>query len=239
MLYVHKFLSFRKRVNKIGEIEYLIQKITTRSGASFLVAVPYSPPLGENLDDFFEALQEVARSVNNIIVTGDINAHIERNNRLTSAFRATFLENKLHLVNSGPSYYRVDPPSWLDIFLVDDLQKVVSCQSSGQSYISGDDYLCIAYNLPGAPCIHTLQFRDYKTINPSCFQRDIVDSLQRANDLLFNEGIDASFDSFLSNMATVLNKHLPIKTYTSKRPPKSYISHELKMLMKHRDYLYA
>ena len=58
-LYVHKSISFRmngivkSKVNKIGEIEYLLLKSHSATGSSFVVTVVYRPPLGDSLDDFF------------------------------------------------------------------------------------------------------------------------------------------------------------------------------------------
>lgn len=55
-LYVHKSLSFspkgtiRSRVHNVGEVEYLIQKVTTQSGSSLLMAVVYRPPLSDGPD---------------------------------------------------------------------------------------------------------------------------------------------------------------------------------------------
>lgn len=65
-LYLHESLSFstkstiRSKVNNVGEIEYLIQKIFTSAKMSLAIAVVYRPPLGDNLDDFFLVLNEVA-----------------------------------------------------------------------------------------------------------------------------------------------------------------------------------
>lgn len=184
-------------------------------------------------------MTEVVGSADSIIVTGDFNAHLEKKNISTASFRSSFMENGLHLVDTPSTYFRVDPPSWLDLFLVDDLSKVSKFQSSGQSFISRYDYGCLSFNLPGVTDICSFQFRDYKALKPYPFQCDIIESLRQAGDLLSRDGIDASVKFFNLSLAAVAEKHLPLKTYTSRRPPKSYISDEIKALMRHRDKLYG
>lgn len=229
--------TIKSRVNNIVEVEYLIQKVQTFSGL-LLIAVVYRPPLGESLDDFLSVLHDASASVDDIVVTGDINYHFERPDRNTSNLKTIFRENSLQLVDSGASYYRVNPPSWLDVFLVDDLNKVVDCCSSGQSYISGYDYGCIFYKFTFISAVHCFQFRGAKAFNHLQFQQDIIVSVRNAKHLLFSDGIDPSVDNFTLSLAKVLDKHLPLKTYRSRRPSTSYISDELKLLMKERDKLY-
>lgn len=244
-LFVHKSLTFsftstiRSKVSKIGEVEFLIQKLHNRSGSSLVVAVVYRPPSGDSLDEFFAILREATRSVENVIVAGDLNARLEKSNKHTATLRNLIVENQLQLVQTGPSFYRVDPPSWLDAVLIDAAHKLPRVQSSGQSFISGHDYIFIEYELPGTKSAHCFQYRDFKSLKHHPFQCAIMEAVRCAGDALSDVGVDASVAVFNSHLSKTLDEHLPYKTYTALRPPKSYITDDLKTLMKDRDKMYT
>lgn len=217
-LYIHDSLKLdspsvlRSRIQKIDEVEFLFVKVFTSNRTSCLLGVVYRPPNGNDLSSVFEALQSCVKHSDNIIIAGDFNCHFESENRHSRRARELFLENQLHLVDSGPTFFRSRTPTWLDAVIVDGLDKVTAVKSSGVSFLGGHDYVYIEYKLEGVKSSESRTYRDFRDVNHFKFQRDLSSTINTAALELERHGdINSSYSLLRDGLLCLLDRHAPFR----------------------------
>lgn len=116
-----KILHETKNINT-KQIEYLIFQIeNTNLNVKLLLAVLYRPPppSGDEADETFDKIASYRDEFTNVIVCGDLNYHLEKNDE--SRRRLLLLVKNINLVvlPTGPSFYLPQVPSWLDLIAID------------------------------------------------------------------------------------------------------------------------
>ena len=88
-----------------------------------------------------KSLNRKKKKYDDIILTGDLNAHLESINPESKIVNKMIFENNLKIVDTGPSYYWCVRPSWLDVFIVSELGNVNYWENFGKPFIGGHDYI--------------------------------------------------------------------------------------------------
>lgn len=188
----------------------------------------YRPPRGTDLSPLFEEYQSCAGRSGSVIIAGDFNCHSESVNKNSKAALELIKKNQLHLVHSAPTFFRVDPPSWLDTIVVDDPIKLVKVETSGASYIGSHDYVFVEYRLENIKVAKSVRCRDFRDMRPYKVQRDLTLITAAAiSDLQQTAGINISYDNFKHGLLNVLDKHAPFKLIRLWHPSKAFVSSEL------------
>ncbi|XP_071650007.1 uncharacterized protein [Temnothorax longispinosus] len=182
----------------------------------------------------------------NIIIAGDLNCNL-----LTSSYESNHLRDvasqlSLHIVESNSTFHTVSSDSWLDVFIVDSLDKVLSFHKSSAPFINGHDMIELTYAL-GVSSFksRTLVRRCYRGFEENNFLETLIARLSTsfAHDISQMNPSESDVDSFLSTLTNdfiaSLDTHAPVHTFRVSRPPAPWLTAALTDRIRHRNRLYS
>ena len=200
--------------------------------------IVYRPPRIPYLSDIVKAYDNVVHLYSDVIILGDFNADM-----VTQSADANFIRNfinshDLHLVPSNPTHHtpHTDSYTWLDLVIVDDLDKAVNFTQSGCPFLSGHELITFTYTCSCPPITqYSFTFRDFKDFNNDAFYETLTASFINCD----TSHLDLNSYVSLINQAILqsLNTHAPFKTYRSKRPPAPWITTQIKVEIRLREQL--
>ena len=209
--------------------EFMMVEISHDS-TRLLLCLVYRPPRIRHFDTFVDAFGAVSHFYTDILVMGDFNINMLASNQ------CNFVASQdLFLVPSNATHHTATSDTWLDLVIVDNLEKVRHFQQSGTPFISGDEIISLDYTFDCNPVSnYSFNFRDFEGFNVDAY----LDTLQH---LLLTSTSFENCDDFIDFLSeclnSSLNQHAPLKTYHSKRPPAPWITLEIKNHLKLRETL--
>lgn len=126
--------------------EFLMLDICLPDNVHLLFAIVYRRPKGFLFNGFFDALSSFSHRFKHIIC-GDLNCNLLSNNFEACYLRDIVTSHSLHIVPSGATHHTATSDSWLDVFIIDDLERVISLDKSSASFIAGHDLLELSIQL--------------------------------------------------------------------------------------------
>ena len=114
-----------------------------------------------NFDPFISILGKISIQYDDIIIIGDFNNNLLRDNALTNSM----LPLHLNAVNvSLPTYFQSTSNSLIDTVFVNDMTKELLYDQISSSYFSSHDLFFLTYNLSTSPEDRHITYRDFKSI---------------------------------------------------------------------------
>lgn len=218
--------------------EYLILEIRSSESETLLFVSAYRRPKGRMFGDLVIALNQVLHLYKNIIIAGDLNCNLS-----TTGFYASYLQDlvhslSLHIVHSEATFHSASVDSWLDVIIVDDEDKIAEFEKSESPFIAGHDLLELSYKFSTPNNVdRVIVRRNYGLVNCPEFLEYIQTQLGHL-DFVDAHDVDNFCASLSGKMIDGLNIYAPIQIFKSTRPPKPWITDELRARLKHRDTLY-
>jgi hypothetical protein len=124
--------------------EYIILSINTGS-VKILLGVVYARPKCAFPNEFFSNISEFLPLYNEVIITGDFNIDMSKSSYLSELLKSTIDQLNLHLVPSEPTHHSVQlnrfSHTWLDLFIVSNMNSVSSYNKSSAPIIAGHDLI--------------------------------------------------------------------------------------------------
>ena len=147
--YIHYSLKARVLAsspnNYSNSPEYLILEISSPTNEKLLFASVYRRPGSDMFHDFFRDFTNVSHAYYNIIIAGDLNCKLNSNCYESRYLREMVNSLSLHIVASEPTYHTALADSWLDLYVIDSINKQASFSKSETPFIAGHDLLELTY----------------------------------------------------------------------------------------------
>lgn len=242
--YIHHSLSVKILATSPGQYstspEYLLLEISGVNVDKLLFATIDRPPRASMLTDFTRDLLIFSHAYENIILTGDLNYNLLINDYNSRYLRDHVNSLALHIVPSGPTHHTMNCDTWLDVFIVDDLEKLQEFTKSDTPFIAGHDLLEMTYifevNVPNERRVTRRSYRNF-------VHADYIDTLTQAlNNSQLSEletrDINDVTDELVNVLNASLNIHAPYRTFCPNRPPAPWLSRELRNCISRRNALY-
>lgn len=224
--------------------EYMILNIRSPSGDSILFTSMYRRPDGLSLREFLNVLNTHMHAFENVIIAGDLNYNLLRNDHDAKYLRDFASSLSLSIVPSGATFHTNHSDSLLDVLLVDSIEKVLTFEKSDAPFIAGHDILQYQYKFKHSDrqerCIYR---RNYAYFNEEEFRSSLLSFSANLNLINFcdctNENEFTLFAKLLSEcILSALDLHAPRVELRVHKPPTPWLTNDLRARMKHRDALY-
>lgn len=224
--------------------EFLMLEIILPSGEIILFVSMYRRPKGQLFNNFITSFNRVSHAYKNIIITGNLNCNL-----LSDSFESGYLKEllyslSLYPVPSDATHHTEHSHTLLDIFIIDSSDKVIDFQKSETPFINGHDLIELTYELvlPAIPtkkierrCIKYFNDRDYLVTLGSLLLSPMELEVISQNG---SEQVDTLISSLEDALITALDRHAPIKTFFVNKPPKLWLTDQLKSQIKEKNRLY-
>lgn len=177
-VYVHT--SLRAKLLSASQSEYcnmpefMFVEVQCGNASPLLIAVVYRRPRAGYLQVFESSLVHFYPAYRNLIITGDFNADL-----LGSSFDAEYHSNfffayNLQIVPYSATHHTATSHTWLDLFVVDDVSKVLSSYQSSVPFAGGHELIAINYNFKTAPFIpRSFSFRNFINFDSNAFLEEL------------------------------------------------------------------
>ena len=226
----------------VSSFEFMDCNITIKNYTLRLGVVYRPPPTRQNglktstfLEDEWPAfLTKYAATENNIIIVGDVNFHLDNPSNQDSAKFASVLEScgmRQHVTETTPVAGHT-----LDVLITRDTDTTVSkveITDPGLPDNTGKtsrDHFAVVFTARAAkppPVRKSVTYRKLKSINVHDFKKDIVQS-DIMSSVTPTSDINELVDAYNKGLASLLDKHAPLKTKTIVlRPSCPWFSEEL------------
>lgn len=127
--------------------EFLLLDVRLPDNEHLLYASVYRRPKGLLFGSLFDVLNGFSHRFKHVIVSGDLNCNLLSNNFEACHLREITASHSLLIVPSDATHHTATSDSWLDTFIIDDLEKVVSFTKSTSPFIAGHDLLELSLQL--------------------------------------------------------------------------------------------
>ncbi|XP_071581375.1 uncharacterized protein [Temnothorax nylanderi] len=223
--------------------EYLLIEVRLPDGESVLFASIYRRPKGLLLHDFVESLNRFSHLYKNIIIGGDLNCNLSSTNFEADYLRELMSGLSLHIVNSEPTHHTAISDSWLDVLVVDDMDKIISFTKSQSPFIAGHDLLELSTSLSSKlRPVCSISRRNYRGIVDSEFCDYLVSIAGAVRSEIDGVSEDTNVDGLCGVLSGALLGALdifaPIRNFVIRKPPVQWLTPELIARLHTRDQLY-
>ncbi|XP_024893569.1 uncharacterized protein LOC112468571 [Temnothorax curvispinosus] len=181
----------------------------------------------------------------NIIITGDLNCNLLASAYESNHLRDTVSQLSLNIVESQSTYHTSSSSSWLDVFVVDNFDKVSSFRKSDAPFINGHDLIELTYSfIVPSYAKRTLIRRSYREFDKQGFIESLTSKLSSSfpQDFGHTSPDELDIEDFLStitnDITTSLDSFAPIHTFCVTRPPAPWLTGDLVREIRHRNRLY-
>ena len=121
--------------------EYMILEIGCPGTDSLLFTTMYRRPKAILFNEFFDVLSHYSFAYKNIIIGGDLNCNLVGTGFEAASLRESYSSHALSIVDSDSTFHTSIADSWLDVFILDCLTKVLSSYKSEVPFIAGHDLI--------------------------------------------------------------------------------------------------
>ena len=156
MIYIRSGIRFKvlaeTELTHMNETEFILIELTVESDQRILLAVVYRRPKGLVLNAFFKLLFKYYHLYSNVILLGDLNSDLLCSNQAPNYFYTESLKNLIHEyglynVPFGATHHTTCTGTWLDVVLIDSIDKLLAFEKSKVPFICNHDYLIVDYKL--------------------------------------------------------------------------------------------
>lgn len=242
--YIHKSLEYKvlkaPQINSLNETEFIMLDIRNKSGTKLFLSAIYRRPKGFVLNDFFNDFQSLSPNYDHSIIVGDLNSHLDTSNFHGRSLTRLIDESNLCLLPTGPSYHTDQVDSWLDVVIVDSIEKVLSYLKSPVPFIANHDYIILNYKFSVNKFTgKTVTFRDFKHCDLVGLKNTIARTVSLSTDLLSDSSNhEVSLDNFYEGVTSALNMFAPLITREIRRPLAPWLTPDIKEQIRERDRMY-
>ncbi|XP_024879044.1 uncharacterized protein LOC112459244, partial [Temnothorax curvispinosus] len=171
-------------------------------------------------------------------------------NLLTSSYESNHLKSlasqlSLSIVQSQSTFHTQSSDSLLDVFIVDNLDKVSSFRKSDAPFINGHDRIELTYSFEVSPLkSRTLVRRSFKNFDEQRFIEIVSSKLSSSFptdfscECLGEPDIDGILTTITNDITSSLDLHAPTHTFRVTRPSAPWLTDALACRIKHRNRLY-
>ena len=162
--------------------EYMILEIGCPETDSLLFTTIYRRPKAILFNEFFNVLSRYLFAYKNIIIGGDLDCNLPGAGFEAASLRESVSSHALSIVDSDSTFHTSIADSWLDVFIVDCLTKVLSFYKSEAPFIAGHDLIELSYRFESI-LARMIACRSYGGFNESAY-RDVFERALDADCLL-------------------------------------------------------
>ena len=199
----------------------------------------YRRPKGALLTEFFLTISKFEQSYKNIVITGDFNINFTDSSFESDHLKTLLNDHSLYRVPIGPTHFTANSCSTIDYIITDSYNKVVSQLLSNTPIAAGHHSLIIKYKFEYNNTLKTIRFRDWRGCDFKLAKNHFVHLNQHFVHSINNESDpNLTVNQFNDNVNSIIDIFAPYQTTVLKRPAAPWLTHELKLLCKHRDKLY-
>ena len=247
-VYIHKSLetdiihAFKDTPNLP---EYIIIEIRPNRRSKIWFCALHRPPMTDFLNEFFDDFSNFAHAYSDIVIVGAFNADMLSNDNVTTRLIDFFSSQNVHLVPSGPTYhvfyhpiYQIpDSHIWLDLVIVDRLEKILNFHQTGIPFLLGHELISFDYKCYSRPCtLLTSTHRDFRNWGNFNFLNSVCTLLLDGTSPTVNGELNLAILN--DALTSVLDSNAPYRTYTlSKRTPAHWLSPDIKRQIRLREQL--
>lgn len=221
--------------NKTGT-EFLFLEVVCPT-KKILFGVVYKAPDVDELDVVTDLLSRLAPQFNEIIVTGDFNEDILKNNTRTQRFCGIIHQHSMSILNTtcATHFPPNTSPTLLDLFLVSSPCNVLRCSQVNAPGISRHDFIFISYKFQ----VHGNKVkckRHLNNINVNSLLEDA--SALPWSDLLQIADVNETFDKLTNMIFGLLDDHAPLRTQKVTKIGQPWFSNVVYKALIERDIAY-
>lgn len=215
---------------KDDKVEHIFVEIGS-FGNKMLLGCVYRPNRNINMDSFHTFLESSTVNYEDVIVCGDFNSNILLENNLLNDMSSI----GLHPTNtSAPTHFSSTSSSLLDIFFVDDTQKVLLYDQLIASSFSRHDLIFLTYNFETTINKSTSTYYDFKHISPHTLQSEL-DKVD-LSPVFYMPSAEDQLIFLETNVNQIFLNTVPIKTANNKN--KSWFNAAIKSAIGKRNDIF-
>ena len=163
-MYVHECMKTRilhcSPPSDHPHVEFLIAEISFDT-SPILYVVVYRPPLVPFDPSFESSLFNFVPLYTKIIISGDLNTNFLSDSSDKSYLENLFFSLHLFIVPFSPTHHTPRSDTWLDHYIIDSAQNLLSSSQVPVSFLSSHDLIQISYNIHTPPILpRTITFRN-------------------------------------------------------------------------------
>lgn len=238
-LYVKKGINAKiiRRSDASTKVEFLFVEVCDGS-MKLLIGVVYKPLPCASYDDLDPVLADLVSCYDNIVIMGDFNINILSDSSISNTFRCMWESLSLSIVPSGATHFGNFEPTALDLFVANNLSKVLYRSQFSVPGISDHDFIFMSFDVGlrnNSPVSFT--FKDFSQIN-------LDDLLFSASNLPWDQvyrlnDVDHKLQMINQLLLHLFNEAVPIKTVRIKYPNTPWLTRIVEEAFLLRDIAYA
>lgn len=239
-IYCRKSLITKVRLKSSinNPIEFLGVEVQGSNNNKCLIIAVYNPSRNNNLEIFFEQLRNICLVYENIVVCGDFNIDILRNDLKAQQFTDNANACGLNIINQWPTRFAPNAsPALLDVTMCSNLSRTVHYDQLSLAGISDHDMLFYVFGIDlNCKSNEKISYRDFKGIdNVSLFNECLNINW---NCSWFSTSVDSKLELLTQNIQNLFDKHVPTKTLIIKASKPPWFRREVKLGINQRNKLY-
>jgi len=213
-------------------MEYIFIQINS-IGQKILLGTVYRRRHDIDIQPVVDVLEEISFNYATVIVTGDLNCDLLRDNSVSQKLSALDLVP----VNSvTPTHFSAYTNTLLDVFYVNQKNDVLLYDQLSVPVFSKHDLIFMTLNHTKPKPSKTFTYFDFNNVNFPLLDADF----NRINwhSIFTMPSVDDQVDYFNKNIIDLFNKHVPIKTKSLKKSSQPWFNSNIRLLIKKRDEVY-
>jgi len=218
--------------NDNASMEYIFIQINTNY-QKILIGTIYRRRHDVDIQPIVEVLEEISFNYTKIIVTGDLNSDILKDDSVSQKF------SDLHLfpVNSlTPTHFSARSNTLLDVFFVNEKEDVLFYDQLSVPVFSRHDLIFITFKHPKPKTNQTTTFLDFNNINYPLLDSDF--SRINWHEIFTMPSVDDQVEFLNKNVLNLFHQHVPIRIKSLKKTSQPWFNANIKQLIKKRDEVY-
>ena len=199
----------------------------------------YNPHRLNNLESFFEQLKSASILHENIIMCGDFNINLLRNDPLSQRFCDNISACGLFIVNRYPTRFAPNCNSaLLDIMACSDKSLSIHFDQLSLDGLSDHDLLFFVYDLNlSSAFTDCVTYRDFNVIDTTALHS--LCSNTNWNRSWFYADVNNKLELLTQNVAEIFNAQVPLKTKIIKKSKPPWFQGQVKLAIKNRSKMYC
>lgn len=231
----------KKSQNKATKLnpEYLIIELTICK-QKLLFAAVYRPPDADKIDNFCNVISDFIPKYKHVIITGDFNTDLLKENAYKRKFKNTIESLNLNILPSKPTHLHSQfcAPSLLDLFITTNKDNILKNGQVEAPGLSHHDIIYLAYSMKQPKFTPKfVTYRDFKNIDTIKFRED-AKKIPWDTIKYFDE-VDTMVEIFNDYITQLINHHAPEKTVRVTHKPAPWRTKEIIESESLRDALFT
>ncbi|XP_071631879.1 uncharacterized protein [Temnothorax longispinosus] len=230
----HARILRQSEENYCRKPEYLMAEISMDGNSKILLAVVYRPPHCGYIEEFFNDFSELSALYRHTVVFGDFNADLNTRTFDAEQIRSLVNAMRFHLVPYGPTHHTRTSSTWLDLCIIDDLDKLVTYGQQEACYLSAHDLVDITYKVKVERFQRRhITARDFRSFNPETFWNKLAE--YDWSSVFTAEDIDSKVSILNDYFLECFDKHAPLRNVYPRHLPAPWLTNDIKNKMKERN----